>query len=265
MPAIQLARLKLQAGRLRDVYSQPVTFVRELRDVLAFYGNYTHRPGQSGAPPPIMHAYNVPAPVIRQILQEIIPLVKADPAQAEVVIDQLWLQANLECRQLAITLLGMAPVVPVEPILQRLEKWLPNSEERLVEAVLNQGLGRLRREDSQSFYNLVRQWVVSDDWRKQQLGLRALVYPVQEGSFNDLPMLFQLIRPLVCNTISLLRPSLVRLVSALAHRSPAETAYFLKENLNFPDTPWLTRHVIQEFPQELQETLKSAMRPPTRR
>jgi hypothetical protein len=260
MPAIQLARLKLQAGRLRDVFSQPAAFARALRQVLESYADYTHRPGQSGEPPPIIHTYNVPAPVLRLILQEISPLARAEPAQAEALMDTLWEQENLECRMLAASLLGMAPVSPAGPVIERLEKWLPQAEERLVETLLDKGLARLRREDRAHFTGLVREWITSAGAQQQQLGLRALVYPIKEGSFEDLPVLFHMITPLVRSSSSTMRPSLVRLLAALARRSPRETAYLLKENLDFPGAPWLARHVIQEFPPEVQETLRDSLR-----
>lgn len=265
MPAIQLARLKLQVGKLIDLFYQPADFVRALREMLSFYANYTHRPGQSGEPPPIIHTYNVPAPVIRQTLQEIIPLVKAEPDAAFLLCDKLWEQENLECRQIAASILGALPVDPAEPVSVRLHQWLLDSEEKLVEILLEKGMARLRQEDSASFIRITRRWVTSGNWREQQLGLRALVYPLKEGSFDDLPVLFQLITPLARNAPSVLRPHLVRLFSALARRSPAETVYFLRENLDFPDTPWLARHLINDFPPDLQEKLRNTLRSLQRR
>ena len=81
MPAIQLARLKIQSVRLAENFADPHTFARELRGLLDFYAERTHRPGQVGEPPPILPAYNVPPQVMRQVERELSPIAIQDPHQ----------------------------------------------------------------------------------------------------------------------------------------------------------------------------------------
>jgi hypothetical protein len=53
-------------------------------------------------------------------------------------------------------------------------------------------------------------------------------------------------------------------VRALIHSSPSETAYLLRQNLTVPDNPdtaWLIRQVLDDFPEETRAGLKAAMKP----
>ena len=52
MPAIQLARLKIQITELLTNFDRPVDFLRELHTLFGFYADRTRRPGQSGKPKP---------------------------------------------------------------------------------------------------------------------------------------------------------------------------------------------------------------------
>jgi hypothetical protein len=262
MPAIQLARLKLQAGHLRESFSRPDAFVRGLRYMLDFYSDPSHRRGQSGVPAPLIHAYNVPAPVLRQVILEISPLVKENPTQTLDLIDCLWKVENLECRSLAVTLLGLLPVDQPAQILERVETWLPASEAQITEQLLSTGLQRLRLEALPHFLNFVKVWMQSPDRRYQQLALRALVYPLEDPAFEDLPTLFRILTPLIRNVHPMVKQDLVRLLKALAVRSPNETAFFLRQNLPFPDVPWLSRQVLKELPEPLQGNLKKALKNP---
>jgi len=54
MPAIHPARMKIQVARLGEKIRQPEVFVRELHNLLDFYADRTHRPGQFGEPPPLL-------------------------------------------------------------------------------------------------------------------------------------------------------------------------------------------------------------------
>jgi hypothetical protein len=266
MPAIELSRLKLQAGRLRDHFSQPPAFIRLFKDLMEFYADRTHRPGLAGSPRPLLHTYNAPPPVLRQVLLEILPLVPDNPEAAAALMDALWGYENLESRLLAVSILGALPVEAKEPVLERLEKWLPQAEESLVDDLFGRGLARLRQEAPEAYLSLARRKLISERVIDRQHGLRALAALVTADSRSDkLPEIFTLILPLTRSTPPALRPYLVRLLTALAKRSPPETAFFLKENLDFPDTPWMARRILPHLPNPQQEKLKQALRSSRRR
>ncbi|MGE5224454.1 MAG: DNA alkylation repair protein [Omnitrophica WOR_2 bacterium] len=264
MPAVQLARLKIQAAGLGAKFSQPPAFVLELRSLLESYADHSHRPGQSGSPSPLLQSYHVPPPVLRQILLEITPQVTASPEQALAVCDALWQQANLECRSLAISIIGLLRVEAAGPVLQRARNWMHSeTEEHLIVAMLERGLRRIRQEATVSYASEVRAWLHSTDFHDQQIGLRALYYLVEDPSFDNLPLAFRLLAPWVRIAPTRLRPFIVRNLRLLVQRTPKETGYFLRTNLatpESPDTAWATRQVLADFPEDLQAGLREALK-----
>ena len=147
MPAIHLAKLKQQAALLSNNFDQPKVFIRELHDMLDIYAERSHRPGQSGAPPPLIHSYNVPKPVLRQILIELAPLVTSRPGEALSLCDALWEEPYLEFRLLAASILGLIPADPPDPIFIRVEKWGRSiTDDQILTELMQQGLASVRHE-----------------------------------------------------------------------------------------------------------------------
>ena len=265
MPAIQLARLKIQSVRLAENFADPQAFVRELHSLLDFYADRTHRPGLAGGPPPLLPAYNVPPQVIRQVERELAPIAIQDTQAALALSDRLWLEDCLECRLVAISLLGLLPPNPAALILDRVGAWArPNTEARLVKALFSVGLQRLRQEQLDGYLVQVSEWVNSEHIFTQQLGLQAIVPLVAGQEFSNVPIVFRLITPLVRAAPARLRPDLLEVLRHLAQRSPKETVFFLRQNLAIktdnPGTAWLARQCLSALPPEGQASLRSALR-----
>lgn len=236
--------------------------MRQLREILDFYSDRTHRPGQSGEPPPLLPAYNAPPPVLRQILLETGPRVSSNQATGLALCDTLWEQEQFESRLLAARLFGLLPLVPFEPIYQRLSKWVKEDEERVLTALLTEGLSRWRKEAPANFLSIVEGWLKSSSFHEQRLGLRALLPLIKDDSFDNLPVLFRLLNPLVRVAPSMIRPDLLLVMESIAKRSPKECAYFLRQNMISPDTAWITRQILALFPAEIQKDLREAIKDP---
>jgi hypothetical protein len=260
VPAIQPALLRQQAALLVEHFDDPPAYIRSLRYLLDFYADRARRPGQSGMPAPIIAAYKVRPPVLRMILLELEPPAVEYPEKGLALCDALWAEPNLEFRLLAAMLLGQIPTDPPERIIDRLKTWLvPDLEFHLIEALMDHALERLRQEHPQSMIRLIEEWLESTKPLYQQLGLRALLPLVAKPQFENLPVFFRLLQPLACNVPLGLKPDLLDLLASLAHRSPLETAYFLRQTLVFPeakDTAWLIRQLLAEFPPEQQQMLR---------
>ncbi|MEW5870289.1 MAG: DNA alkylation repair protein [Chloroflexota bacterium] len=266
MPAIQPVRLKQHAAQLAEKFADPAALVRGLHEMLEFYAERTRRPGQSGKPGPLAMAYKVHPPVLRQVYQELAPRASAAPEQALALCDVLWQQPYLEFRQLASLLLGVIPVeAPVE-VTQRLQAWLvPSLEEHLVQALLSDALLSLRREQPQAIVQLAQDWLDRASVFHRHLGLAVLLPLINAPEFENLPVFFRLVHPLVRQSPSALRPDVLDVLEALARRSPKETAYFLRQTLslpNCPDTPWFIRQLLPVFPEEVQKRLREDVRRP---
>jgi hypothetical protein len=268
MPAITLARLRQQAALVVGNFDQPAAFVRSLHHLLEFYADRTQRPGQAGEPPPLLEAYRVPPPVLRQILLELTPWAQEQPETALELCDALWAVEIVEFRLLAASLLGIIPTPSPAPILERVEGWCQaKAEERLIHALLHDGLSRLRKSAPEHLLNRVEIWLEDPDPFKQQLGLRSLVPILSAGNYQNLPVFFRLLSRIVRIVPARLRPDLQDAVRALARHSPKETAFFLRqmaESPNSPDAAWLIRHCLSEFPPEIQPALRAAAREPER-
>jgi hypothetical protein len=238
MPAIQPARLKLQSACLAEQFTQPGTFVRQLRVLLEQYADHTHRPGQAGEPSTLLQSYKTPAPVLRQVWQDLRLLAGSDPAAGLALCDALWQEPVLEIRILAARLLGQLPLAPAGQVVERLDAWGRSGlEERLVTVVLEQGTARLRQEAPASLLTLAQNWLHTDSIPIQQLGLRLLIPLIADPGFEALPTIFQIITPRLRVAPPRLRPDLLKVLDALALRSPQEAAYVLKQNLTAPTTP----------------------------
>jgi hypothetical protein len=261
MPAIHPARLKIQAAQLADSFAQPEHFVRQLHDLLELYADRAHRPGQAGEPAPLVTAYKSPPPVLRQVKLELAPRLAEQSTVAAALCDALWAEPYLEFRLLAAWVLSQ---LPEERLLERLPDWLQAAPgDKLLDAVLEQGLAGLRQTTPDRFLAVVEDWLKSPAPATQQLGLRAILPLLNECPLEALPTLYRLLTPFLRQAPPLVRPDLLAVLSALVRCSPAETAYLLRQNLETPDNPdtaWLIRQVLKEFPPDLQNSLRTALR-----
>jgi hypothetical protein len=264
MPAIHPARMKIQVAQLGEKIRQPDVFVRALHNLLDFYADRTYRPGQSGEPPPLLATYKTPPPVFRQIVRETASIAVVDPPAALALVDALWAEPIIEFRLLAIALIGKIPPIPHEPVLTRIKSWIASTpEDRLLDAILKQSLVHIRRECPKIYYQMIEEWLKADELFPRQTGLRAMVPLLSDPKFENLPAVFRLLTPLIRVPPSALRLDLVAVLHALVHRFPQEAGYILRQNLStdHPDTVWLTRQVLNDFPSEIQDNLREALRP----
>ncbi len=171
MPAIQPARLRQQAALLAQSSSQPEVFIRSLHHLLESYADNARHSGQGGEIPPLIDAYYVRPPVLRRLVIELNPYAREDPQTAIVLAKALWQQPYLEFRQLAASLLGLVPVEDPRPIVALLESWLSTRpEDRLIEALLVQGMQSLRRDRQDIYLQVVSNWLKRQEVFANQLG-----------------------------------------------------------------------------------------------
>jgi hypothetical protein len=265
MPAIQLARLKIQSAELVSHFYDPAAFVRGLHDLLDFYADRTRKPGQAGEPPPLIKPYNVPPPVLRQVKTDLNPYVATDKDSALALCDTLWGEPYLECRLLAIELLGLIPPDPPDEVLERVNAWAtPKIEDRLLNALVNKGLIEVSKRYPELFLSQVDEWLTSEEDLARRMGLKAISMMLEDRDFENLPKIFRLLAPLIRSSPSQLRPDLLDVIQSLAKRSPNETAFFLRQNLSVLEdnsgTAWLIRNSARYFPAEIQISLKNALR-----
>ncbi len=264
MPAIQLARLRQQTTQIALQIEHPASAISTIHEILDLYADRTHRPGQSGEPPPLIEAFNVPKPVLRQILRELEPEAKDKPEASLALCDALWEQPYLEFRLLASSLIGKIPPEIPEKIIERIFTWSKSSsDERLQNALFDDGLDLVIRDEPEYILEIVDDLLADEGLKQQKIGLSALLSIIHSPSFNNYPGLFRIINSLTRSSSSEVRPYVLRVITALAERTPNETAYFLRQNLvapENPDTAWYIRQSLNAFPIEIQENLRLALR-----
>ena len=264
MPAIQPARLKKQIVELVSKVNQPASFVGQLRALLSLYTDHTQRPGQAGIPTPLQDSYNAPPPVMRQVWHALTRTITLNPEEILQLCDALWAEQNYDLQLLAARLLGQLPAIPPSPMVDRLQAWVHSDpEKRLLDGLLEYSLVRFHQDAPDQLLELVSSWLASPDLPARRAGLRALLALIDKSGVASLPAIFHLVTPYLRVAHPRLRPDIIAVTAALAKCSPAETAYLLRQNISAPDnpdTPWIIRQVLDEFPEETKSGLRSALK-----
>jgi hypothetical protein len=263
MPAVQLAKLKTQIDQLVWQFTRPQEFQHSLKDLFETYADRVYRAGDAIKAGPLVPAYHVSSLVIHQLEQQLIRQCKENQAAALALADTLWVDEYLEPRLLAIFLVGQVSPQPPELVIDRLRQWSESAESAHLQQILfTLGSFSLRREKTGDYLNFLNGWLSSSRLVSQKTGLHALVVLVEDREFQDLPSLFSLITPLCQASPTGLHADLVEVIKVLAHRSPVETAYFLRQILTLssnPNTARLVRRLLPEFSPELQDSLRKLL------
>lgn len=264
MPAILPARLKKQAVDLAQKFDQPTIFVRELHLLLDHYTDHTHRSGQSGEPFPLSGAYNTSPPVMRQVWIELIHQTKLHPECLLPLCDALWAEPNYDLRLLAARLLGQVSIEPPAAVLDRLQAWVTSGlDKRLLDSLLTHSLEQFHHALPAQVLEMSSAWLASPEFTLQQAGLRLLLPLIDHSGIENLPAIFRLLTPYLRIAPSRLRPDILAVLTSLAHTSPSETAYLLRQNLSVPDNPdtaWIIRQVLDEFTEETKAGLRATLK-----
>ena len=264
MPAIHPPRLKIQAVELVQNASQPDVFSRSFHDFLDIYADRTYRPGRVGEPPPLVRSYQVPKPVIRAIDKELGAWAANNREDALTLADILWQESILEFKMAAASLLGQVEPRPVKPIFDRVEDWIqPNTEERLVNALIFEGLARVLVEDQQEYVSQVDKWLRARKIERNRLGLKGCHPLIDRKEFDDLPLLFTRLNRLIRTQNSPLRNNILAVLKDFSRRAPDETAYFLEKALSSsgdnPQIAWYVRRCLDHFPDETRSHLRDVL------
>jgi len=263
MPAINLARLKTQAARLSEKFSEPEAFVRELNELLDFYTNHTIRATQI-VRRLSLPTYRTPAPVLRQIQAELASLAGTHSVEAIALTKALWKAGSLEARLLAAYLLGSIPPTQAFPALARLPDWLAQSTDKEIRtALLTDAFARLRRENPEALFILLEDWLKSPRNSLQVWGLQALIPMLTDPQFENLPAVFRILKPAVRSAGPVTQLELQACLTTLEQVSLTETMAFLREIIG--DNPAqlmlrTLRRILAGLSPELQAGLRETMR-----
>ena len=285
MPAIHLPRLRQQVGELVQNYADPDKFLRELQDLFAFYGDHTKRVRQRTMKTTALPTENVPPPVLRQIVLQLLPYAENAPHAVLVLARSLWGFAHLEHRLLAAMLLGKLPLNYSKDVLLLVPQWCrQNHEESILISLATHSLENIQKEDPDMLLEHIETWLYppkdppeEDKQSKkpdlvallnmQKLGLSAMVPMVGSTTFVNLPKVYSLLKPMMREATAVLRPYLVDVLHPLARRSPQEVAFILQKELSSSPNKhlnWLARRILDDLPPENQARLRTLIFPQSR-
>ena len=268
MPAIDIARLKIQTAVLVENFDQPAVFIPELHKILDLYADRTMRKGIVRTQISVLPAYQAPASVLRQIEMEVGVLTSIFTDQALNLADYLWKDGYLESRLLAAALLGrIKPETPT--LISRISEWVSVSkDEQLVKALLGTSLKRVRRETPDEFLKLIHSWLDLDSPKSWGHAIHAIIPLLADPDFQNLPPIFDSLSPVVKILPPAMQNDLADLINALYTASPVETTYFLRQVIAGADSPQITqtmRRVMTQLPASLRPVVLEMVRQRTGR
>ncbi len=263
MPAIDIARLKIQAATLVEKFDQPAAFLKQTHEILDLYADRTMRTGVVAAPISVLPAYRTPAAVLKQIEIELSPLATTFPEQTMGLTDALWKDGYLETRLLAAILLGR--VHPSTALLkERISAWVNRTrDQQLRNALLTTSLNRIRRETPEQFLQLVKEWFDPNETKMWSNGIHALIPLLADPSYDNLPPVFDIVKPVITSAPNFLQNEMIKLINALFEASPMETIYFMKQTIlasSLPQTVVAMRRIQDKFPAPLQDAIREQLR-----
>lgn len=264
MPAIQPARLKIQSIELVQSIDDIDRFVTGLHNLLSYYADRVRRQGQSGPPPPVVRSYLVPPVVLHAIEREVQRHYAESGGSLLELVDRLWQEAWLETRLLAIFLIGSGKELVPEEIVERLIQWGGScTEYRLADALIEHGMNALRHGDYKEYESIMEKWMSGDSKLKRQIGLRAIIFLLQDPDYKNLPLIYRLLGSAIEGYSGRKSDLIVHSLELLAERSPQETVFFIKRQMSRPQSSefaWLFRKSVDAFPPEQRDLVKDVLR-----
>ena len=263
MPAVQLSRLAQQIDVLVWQFTRPADFLIHLRDLFELYANRLQKSGQAVPPTSMAPSFRTPTIIMRQLEVELRQPCEQQPAAAFALVEALWGETILEYRILATIILGMIPLQPPESVLQRIRTYAaPKIDTHVIEALLNNGGRRIRRETPDLWIDLIEDWANASSLGLQAIALKAIMITTMDEKFANFPPLFRIFSAVLQTGPSALQAELQTTLMALLKYSPKETVYLLRQVLSLTSsatTRRLVRLSLSHVPPEYQNSLRQAL------
>lgn len=229
MPAVQLARLRIQIVRLSELFQDPPAFRQGLESLLELYGDRSYHHGEETIESGRIPSFNVPPLVMRQLEMEL-NRVTGDVIHSNFeLLDSIWSSEYREMRQIAIFLLGRTAANEPKSYFTTLKKWCqPGEDSSLLEELLAKSGEKIRANDPAAWLAMVNTWCRHKNYRVREIGLIALNPLLSERGLENLPEIFNIVEPLLLETDLALQKRLLVTCQRLYDTSPVETLEYFK-------------------------------------
>lgn len=225
MPAIDPERLSREIEKLQSSINNPPVLRQGILELMEYYADRIRRPSEAIRNPGLGKSFDIPKPVLRELRSALMGWVSEEWGWAEAIGEQLWQAPYRETRLMAIDMLK-APCSG--DLLQRLETWsLETDDPILLNEIAQSAVDWWRAHDFQAFPERLSAWLQSGKLPLQMLALSVLKLAMETADYQDLPLVFQLLREAPPAPRAALRRALLGLLQALIQASVSETTRFL--------------------------------------
>ncbi|MFN2215460.1 MAG: DNA alkylation repair protein [Anaerolineales bacterium] len=260
MPAINLTLLRTQVQELISKTTNPVNFIKELDELLAYYQNYSLRSDKS-YPGINFPKYNTPKQVITFLENELGKSISSKPELGLELATLLWNNPYLEAKLLAVSLMKSIPPEEAIQLISMVPEFARNLQEQdLFLPILINVFLDIRKKKPKEFIELLGSWLSNPDPLYHHWGLITIANLVQKPDDNDLPSIFEIIKPLLWENDRSAQSDVMKCINSLYLVSPLETGYFLEESLKTIDDEISLRNFSRSS-RELQDELLKVIKP----
>lgn len=264
MPAVDLSRLKIQIDGLIWRFTRPQEFTLELHNIFSFYADRVYRPGDLVLKKHIHQAYHVPPLVIRQMEHELRSRCEENPAAALTLADILWQENMLEPKLFAASLLGMLSSTQLEEVRSRIQSWSAEiKDSKVLKPMLGKSTAAIRRDQPEILLAVLKDWSSGQDLPRHRLTAYLIQILLAETAFENIPPVFEMLTGILQSHPQPLREVMLEIFGQLRKRSPAETAYFIRQTIRLgvsDAAASVLRKAIAEFDEPVRGSLLAEMR-----
>lgn len=269
MPAVQLSQLSKQIELLLLKWEQPDLFLSQLKDMLEYYSDRLYQPAEQTPIQPGLSIYRVPAIVLRQMELAFTLKAAKEPEAALSIAEALWKHGFAETYELSAAILGILPSSYHLYNMKRIGLWaaedLPASH---LGKMIDLATRQIRIHSLADWQAQLATWLQSNHKDQQNVGLLGLLSLARDQKYQNLPYIFRNLLPLVENPPEYLVTDILDILETLAHRSPMETAFFIRQCVHSSTsaaTYRLLRRALPALPPSNREALSPLLRDPDSR
>ncbi len=263
MPPVELSLLRPQINALMSHYADEALFIRTLRLLLEKYSEKRSSVNVWLQSDPGMPAHNLPLIVINELQSGLEQLAASQPQAAIHLAERMWELEEYEPKRLSVFTLARLPETYQGEFIRHAGEWMQGQlGESLISEIILESSRVLAILRSREWLDLLRGWIESPEKSVQRVGVRAVLRLLENREFENLPLVFELVKPLYRQPRIALQRATNELTRKLIERSQAETAAFLisiSQGEASPAAQALVRKSLGMFDAFYQEEMRQAL------
>jgi hypothetical protein len=264
MAAVNLLKLRKEINSLLWKFTDPEGFKADLIQILSQYETLPFRSSQAVHITGLSQCSQVPLLVYRELELAFYPVVLAQPEAALALADTLWVESDEAVRRIASILLGQIPLTYADQILARLLEWAQTGlDPEEVSVLFENAASQLRSVDVEVLLQAAADWSRSPIKSTRLIGLRSLIFLLEDPGFINLPTVFNVLEDLFSDLALDEVPEVTRIIELSLDKSNIETSYFMRQQLEKNPSRELTRicrRLLPQFSAQSQDQIQHILR-----